>query len=198
MDKSRDEMVFCPEEQDVVHVHGKCEYCEFWEGGACSFLDCLVRGRKGLRGSGGLLRRWRKLRRSFGKRGRGLRVPSVWESWPHNGPDSPDILAGDEVTDYGIAGLAAYEEPRVIGEKKKKYVLPELIKEEWDVEPDVPDWGPEPELMATPEPGQLPGVLPENPQSDMLAPGLGEVPGMESPQDAIPGFPPDPFNGPMP
>jgi len=199
MNNSRDEMMFCPMEQDAVNVHEKCESCDFWERGACSFLDCLIKGRKGLRGSGGLLRRFRRLKRRLSKRGRRLRVPPIWESWSRAGPESQDVLAGDDEMDYGIAGFAANEEPKVIGKKKKKkYVLPELIKEEWEVQPDVPDWLPGTEPMATPEPVQPPGILPEDTQPDLLPSGPGEIPGMESPQDFIPGIPPDPFDEPMP
>lgn len=102
----------------------------------------------------------------------------------------------DEI-EFGVPGMLPSEnlEMSVEGEE---YILPELIKEDWEIQPDAPDWGPGRQPMSTPEPVQPPGVFPEDHLPELLPPSPGEIPGMESPQDFIPGFPPDPFNKPMP
>lgn len=113
-------------------------------------------------------------------------------------PLTEDVSLFEDEIEFGVAGMLPAEMLDVPEEKVEEFKLPELIKEEWEVQPDVPDWGPGPQPKSMPEPVQPPGLFPEDPLPNLLPPGPGEIPGMESPQDIIPGFPPDPFNKPMP
>ena len=101
-------------------------------------------------------------------------------------------------SDFGLAGIVQSEDLQTPVEEEEEYVLPELIQEEWEVQPDVPDWISGQEPVEPHEPVQPPEISPEDPQIDLNPPGLGKIPGMDSPQDLIPGLPPDPFNEPMP
>jgi hypothetical protein len=100
--------------------------------------------------------------------------------------------------EFGLAGMLQPEDLETPEEEDEEDVLPELIREEWEVQPDVPDWLPGTEPLQPHEPVEPPVILPEEPHVDLNPPGSVGMPGLDGPQDLIPGFPPDPFNEPMP
>jgi len=194
MNNSLDEMMYCPVEEEKVDVRSVCGDCELWDGRRCCFGHDSRATVRTLRGRLSSLRRMKSPRRG----GRGLHVPPVWEKWSMTYPLTEDVSLFEDEIEFGVAGMLPAEMLDVPEEKVEEFKLPELIKEEWEVQPDVPDWGPGPQPKSMPEPVQPPGLFPEDPLPNLLPPGPGEIPGMESPQDIIPGFPPDPFNKPMP
>lgn len=196
MNESKERQDFCPLEEDVVDVHSSCEHCELWDGQRCSFTDSYknkkMKKKRGIFRA--ILRRLPRRRRRFRKGGKGLRSSPVSEEWPGIRFEAEDLSAPDDTVEYGAAGFSSPEGLGIEDNKKKEeYILPELIKEYWDVEPDLPDWVPEPGTPTVSEQEPLPGLLPEDPQSEPFPPGIG--PGPDNPLDDMPGLPQD-INGP--
>ncbi len=137
--------------------------------------------------------------RKPGSRGRGLRVPPVREKWPLQN-DLAEYPYAPEEFEPGVPGLH-FQDEELYEPEGDEYVLPELIKEHWDIEPDAPDWVSGQEPSAPMSSGPLvpdPPVFADDPQSEPFPPGIGQGPDIERPDDGFPGFPPDPFNEPMP
>lgn len=197
MNESNKKEVFCPLEQDVVEVRGSCEHCDLWDGQRCCFADGHKKMKKPKGFFRSLLKKLPRPRRRFRKGGKGLRLPPVWEEWPRIRFGAEELSTPDDGIEYGTAEIPAPEEFHVEDNKKKeKYILPELIKEYWDVEPDSPDWVPESGSPATSDQGPLPDILPEEPQSEPFPPAIGPEPGLEDPLGGMPGFPQD-VDGPV-
>jgi len=192
MNESNEKEVFCPLEQDVVEVRGSCEHCQLWDGQRCCFADGHKKTKKPKGIFRSLLKRLPRPRRRFRKGGRGLRLPPVSEEWPKIRFETEELSTPDSDIEYGTAEFPAPEEPHIEDKKKEdEYILPELIKEYWDVEQDMPDWVPESDSPTTGEQGQLPNLLPEDPQSEPFPPAIGPEPGLEDPPGGMPGFPQD-------
>lgn len=192
MNRNDEERIYCPVEKDVVTVRGNCDHCPFWDGLKCTAGDGAHLAKR----AGRIARGFRKLLKGMkrpGRRGRGLRVPTVWESWPmYNAPgEVPPAL--DEESAPGVPGPDFYGIEHYEPEEDD-YVLPELIEELWDVEPDAPDWVSGQE-SALPPPGDP--LVPDSPacaddhKLEPFPPGIEQGPGIENPDDCMPGFPPD-------
>ena len=192
MNESNNKEVFCPLEQDVVEVSSSCEHCDLWDGQRCCFADGKKKMKKPRSFFRSLLKKLPRPRRRFRKGGRGLRLPPVSEEWPKIRFETEELSTPDGESEYGTAEFPAPEEFHIEDKKKKdEYVLPELIKEYWDIEQDLPGWLPESDSPMTGEPDPIPDLLPEDPQSEPFPPEVGPEPGLENPPDGMPGFPQD-------
>jgi len=150
-------------------------------------LPMVTRKRRSQRASfDHYLMRLPRPRRRFRKGGKGLHLPPVWEEWPRIRFEAERISTPDREMEYGTAEFPAPEEFHIEDNKKEKYILPELIKEYWDVEPDLPDWIPESGPPTASEPEPLPDLLPAEPQSEPFPPAIGPGPGLEKPLDGMP------------
>ena len=130
---------------------------------------------------------------------RGLRVPPVWEKWPLQN-DLTEYPSAPEDSEPGVPGLH-FQDQELYEPEGDEYVLPELIEEHFDIEPDAPELvsGEEPSATVSggPPVPNLPGFA-DDPQSEPVPPGIGEGSDIKKPDDGFPGLLPDPFNGPMP
>jgi hypothetical protein len=186
--------IYCLLEQDFVDSHQECRFCRFWNGRLCELADRP----RSIRRAGRVFR-WAekqllKLNRRLARRhGRGLRLPPTAEKWPEIKPQPEEPSIADEEVEYGVAGVLPDETEEQLGAVKKKkddFILPELIKEYWDVKPDVPDWGSESAPSAAPEPEPPVSPLPDDPQPGLLPP-IGPDGGIENVPGGMPGPPPD-------
>ena len=194
MNRKRQKSIFCPLEEEKVDVMSVCGDCKLWDGMRCCFGHDRKVTFRTVRKRRSFFRRLRSPRRG----GRGLRVPTVWEKWSMLDSLAEEMppLEGESV--FGLAGMLQSEDLETPGAEDEEYVLPELIQEAWEVQPDVPDWIPGTEPVQPHEPVEPPVILPEEPNIDLNPPGFGRMPDLGSPQDLMPGFPPNPFNEPMP
>lgn len=198
-DNRAGKQVFCIPEEDFVDVQQHCSFCEFWDGKMCKLYDT---------GHITWRRRWtlpwivrlhRRINRRLARlRGRRIRLPRGLEEWSRNELETEGSLPLDDEGDYGAVELFDAEESVRLEQRKKKKkkdkdILPELIKEYWDVNPDVPDWGSGQDSVPPPDPGSSSGLLPEDSLPELLPPdtGIGPEPGIENRPDDVPGFPPD-------
>jgi len=192
MNRKDEKLTYCPVEKDVVSIRGNCDHCPFWDGLKCTVGDGAHLARR----TGRITRGFRRLLRGMkrpGRRGKGLRVPPVWERWPmYNAPMEGSPALGEESAP-GVPGLhfpgQDHYEP-----EEDDYVLPELIKEHWDVEPDVPDWSSSQEPVL-PSPGDVPvpdpSAFADESQFIPFPPEIGQGPEIEKPDGGLAGFPPD-------
>jgi hypothetical protein len=192
--KRNSKVTYCPLERDIVKVIPDCALCRFWDGKNCRFLDAAT----GLNNRSRVVRSGRKTLERLGRhlshrRGKRLEEPVLKERRPSAEPEGTGIPDQGDGSEYGIAGSLAeeglHQEPK--RKKKDKYILPELIKEIWDVEPDRPDWPFGEDLNVTPEqkPPDNP-ILEETPVEPFPPDFLQEL-GSENLIDGIPGPGPD-------
>jgi hypothetical protein len=193
MNQRKKRLVYCPVEDDMVDVWSSCGNCELWDRRRCCFghdVRSTVRA-LGRRGSlfGGRQPRLRFPRR----RGKGLREPPVLEKWPLANRDGDEKPVLEHNPDYGVPEAQGPDLPSPGPENEDETVLPELVREYWDVEPDMPDWDmdagttdpadavqmPEPlppEPSPPPDGPELNPFMPDNPPG--TPPGLPRPPGM--------------------
>jgi len=201
-EKRRGVAIFCPLVQAEVVVEEACRSsCLFWDesAGECQAASALVSG-SGIGGTSGLPGRPLRPPRLRQRRGRGLKVPTVWGQWPHceSADEQVPAVAGNAGDDDGPAAVEEDLAP-----------VPSAADVDWDSEPlggDVPDWlGAPIEGTVVLPPGEEAGLVPEG-----LLDGLGPAaPALQTPADPWqllwpeleppPGFPlGDAFGGTMP
>lgn len=136
--------VFCRLTQELVQPEDACKSCPFWLGEECCapFTSASWRRRRRLRLPS--MRRWKAPRR----RGRGLKVPLVWEEWSYVDEPQGTALDGSSSEEADQAGL---------GDDADADVRNPVEHSDWDAAPvveelveDVPDWLPGLSELATP------------------------------------------------
>jgi hypothetical protein len=193
-EKADSRQIFCLLEQDFVDSLQECRFCRFWNGRLCELAE---RPRSSQRA--GRMFRWAekqllKLNRRLAHRhGRGLRLPPVTEKWPEVKPQPEESSIADEEVEFGAAGHLAdvADEQLDAGKKKEDFILPELIKEYWDIQPDVPDWGSASAPSEVPEPAPPISPLPDEPKPGILPPPIGPDGGTGNIPGGMPGPPPN-------
>lgn len=188
--------MFCPLEEDVVDAES-CRDCGLWDGRRCCYGHDMKATGKVLKWYRSLHGRVFGLRRRFRRGGRRLIVPPVWEKWARAEPEAEERAITDENTEYGTAEIAAAEQ-QVVHEEEDEFILPELIKEYWDVEPDVPDWIPEEGESPLPGPGVPEAPLPEDIEPKPISPVPGTEPGIGIPPVGPPDLTPEIPGPPVP
>lgn len=177
----------CPMDRETVDVAERCMFCDFFDGTICRFVEDLQRMKQDKRFYRTLLRKVERIRwRTGRRRGRGLRTPPVWESWPR-GPGARE--------EPGPPPGPAYGTPPGFGESGEP-MQPEDPLEEDGLAPGEPD--PVQEILddlreTWPEEGLQPppGVPnPWEPQPDTFDKGPGQrpdlPPGMQPGQEETP------------
>ncbi len=188
--------MFCPLEEDEVDAES-CRDCGLWDGRRCCYGHDMRATGKVLKWYRSLCGRVFGLKRRFRQGGRRLIIPPVWEKWPQAQPESEEHGMLGEDTEYGTAEIAAAEQ-QVVHEEEDEFILPELIKEYWDVEPDVPDWIGEEGESPLLGPGVPEGPPLENLEPNPFPPVPGTEPGTGIPSIMPPDFPPQMPGPPVP
>jgi len=176
---------FCPIDKDFVVVGDECTFCEFWDGLNCTTGDHTRISRRAaklaLKRFGKSPRRLMRPRRG----GKGFKIPPVCKEWPIGKTEDDGLPLPDGEAVYGIPG-AFMNDDLDIQIEPDDYILPELIKEYWDVEPDAPDWdiASAPPVVTEPKP-----II--DPFGDPLPPAIGPGPGSDIMPNAMPDIPPD-------
>jgi len=196
MKNKQSKTTYCPMERDIVEVIPDCALCRYWDGKVCRFLDATIGRRGKIRMPRSAKRMIERLNRRLShKRGGRLKETAIKEKWPHTNVSESQNVQENE---YGTDGLIEQNELSERPEKKDEYILPELIKEYWDVVADMPDWISGLNSNMTPIPGSPQSLLPEGTNPELLPPSTGPGTEMGSRPDDTPGLPPAPFNEPIP
>lgn len=187
--------LFCGLLEGIIRSDTLCQYCSHWSGYRCNYRKRRARLFRASR----FLRLFKSRRP---RRGRGLKIPPVWERWPSalDHSDEAEVMPEMDDGQYGESDLLAepFESPESILEMEPSELDEGSVELDIEVTGEPQESGAVPGLEPPLEPGdfwspvdpfsQIPG----NP-TDTERP-LGEPPeppGLEGPPDPI-----DPIGGP--